>query len=85
MKIKYDVENISHNQSRMDDILTDTVLSMRSRDHCQEDSTDHEASDYSLMLPLHNEEELIDFEMKLLNKPFRLNVVRSNYVLIIDW
>lgn len=30
MKIKYDVENISHNQARMDNILTETIMNMGS-------------------------------------------------------
>lgn len=77
MKIKYDVENIANNQSRMDDILNDTVLKQNNFSNSQEDCNNI-ADDYSLMLPLHNEEELINFENNLLNKSFRLNVVSKH-------
>lgn len=61
----------------MDNILNDLLTNDRSVLN-QGDSvtvTINDDNDYSLMLPLHNEEELSDFENKLLNKSFRLNVV----------
>ncbi|KAL5238910.1 hypothetical protein ACI65C_006320 [Semiaphis heraclei] len=78
LKIKYDVENLTHNQNRMDNILNDLLTNDRSVLN-QGDSvtvTINDDNDYSLMLPLHNEEELSDFENKLLNKSFRLNVIK---------
>jgi len=50
LKIKYDVENISHNQSQMDDILTDTVLSIRSRSNFHEDTSANEEDDYNSLI-----------------------------------
>jgi len=60
----------------MDSILNDVVLT-NERSVLNQDSlnTASDDNDYSLMLPLHNEDELSEFENKLLNKSFRLNVV----------
>lgn len=78
MKIKYDVENIGHNQTRIDNILTDTILNMESiSSKGHENSNINDENDYCLLLPLHNEDELNNFEDKLLNKSFRLNVVST--------
>lgn len=76
LKIKYDIENLTYNQNRMDSILNDVVLT-NERSVLNQDSlnTASDDNDYSLMLPLHNEDELSEFENKLLNKSFRLNVV----------
>lgn len=76
LKIKYDVENLIHNQNRMNNILNDVILTNDRSILNQGDSvTINDDYDYSLMLPLHNEDELSGFENKLLNKSFRLNVV----------
>lgn len=73
LKIKYDIENLTHNQNRIDKMLSDVLTNERS---VQEDSiTVNFENDYSVMLPLHNEDALIEFENKLVNKSFRLNVV----------
>jgi len=76
LKIKYDIENLALNSNRIDNILTEVVLTNERSVLNQEDSiTINNDNDYSLMLPLHNEDVLIEFENKLLNKSFRLNVV----------
>jgi len=78
MKIKYDVENIGHNQTRIDNILTETIINMGSiSSNSHENSNINVDNDYCLLLPLHNEEELNNFEEKLLNKSFRFNVVST--------
>lgn len=60
----------------MDSILNDIVLTNEKSVSNQEGSiTTNDDNDYSLMLPLHNEDELSKFENKLVNKSFRLNVV----------
>ncbi|XP_060858683.1 uncharacterized protein LOC132936038 isoform X2 [Metopolophium dirhodum] len=75
LKIKYDIENLTHNQNRIDKMLSDVLTNERS---VQEDSvTVNYENDYSVMLPLHNEDALIEFENKLVNKSFRLNVVNG--------
>jgi len=77
LKIKYDIENLTHNQNRLNNILNDVILTNDSSVLNQGDSetTINDDNDYSLMLPLHNEDALSNFENKLLNKSFRLNVV----------
>jgi len=82
LKIKYDVENLTHNQNRMNNILNDVILKNDRSVLSLGDSvtTINDDNDYSLMLPLHNEDELSDFENKLLNKSFRLNVVSYSYI-----
>jgi hypothetical protein len=78
MKIKYDVENISHNQTQMDNILNETIINIGSiSSNGHENSNTNDDNDYCLLLLLHNEEELNNFEDKLLNKSFRLNVVSA--------
>uniref|UniRef100_A0A2S2NTZ0 DUF4806 domain-containing protein n=1 Tax=Schizaphis graminum TaxID=13262 RepID=A0A2S2NTZ0_SCHGA len=78
MKIKYDVENISHNQARMDNSLTETIMNMGSISSSSHENTNsNDDNDYCLLLPLHNEDELNNFEEKLLNKSFRLNAVNG--------
>jgi len=78
MKIKYDVENISHNQARMDNILTETIMNMGSISSSSHENTNsNDDNDYCLLLPLYNEDELNNFEEKLLNKSFRLNAVST--------
>jgi len=66
----------------MNNILNDVILTNNKSVLSQEDSvtTINDANDYSLMLPLHNEDELSDFENKLLNKSFRLNVVSYSFM-----
>jgi len=76
MKIKYDVENIGHNQTRIDNILTETIINMGSiSSNSHENSNINDDNDCCLLLPLHNEDELNNFEEKLLNKSFSLNNV----------
>lgn len=60
MKIKYDVENISHNQIRMD-ILNETIINMGSISNNRHHKTNDD-NDYCLLLPLNNEEKLNNFE-----------------------
>lgn len=56
LKIKYDIENLTHNQNRMDSILNDVILANERNFINQEGSiTINDDNDYSLMLPLHNE------------------------------
>lgn len=76
MKIKYDVENISHNQIQMDNILNEIIINMGSISSNGHDNTNDD-NDYCLLLPLNNEGKLINFEKKLLNKSFRLNFVSA--------
>lgn len=78
MKIKYDVENNGHNQTRIDNILTETIMNIGSISRSSHENANiNDDNDYCLLLPLHNEDELNNFEEKLLNKAFRLNVVST--------
>jgi len=73
LKIKYDVKTIAQNQFQMDKTLTDTVLQIKDNENSSE-----EIFDYDSLLPIENEEQLNEFESKLLNKHFRKNIV-SNF------
>eukprot|EP00102_Acyrthosiphon_pisum_P024014 XP_016661224.1 PREDICTED: uncharacterized protein LOC107884170 [Acyrthosiphon pisum] len=52
MKIKYDVENIGHNQTQIDNILTETIINMGSiSSNSHENSNINDDNDYCLLLP----------------------------------
>ncbi|CAI6359845.1 unnamed protein product [Macrosiphum euphorbiae] len=72
LKIKYDVETIAQNQLHMDRTLTETV---QAKDN---ENTSEELFEYDSLIPIGNEDQLDEFETKLLHKHFRRNVV-SNF------
>jgi len=84
LKIKYDIENLTHNQNRMDNILSNIVLTNeRSVLNNQEDSiTINHDNDYSLMLPLHNEDVLIEFEKKIIKQIFQIECCKLFFMLV---
>lgn len=79
LKIKYDVETIAQNQLQMDKILTDTVLQAKDNENNSE-----ELFEYDSFLPIENEDQLEEFEIKLQNKNFRRNIVSNfaEYILL---
>ncbi|KAF0752222.1 Uncharacterized protein FWK35_00011549 [Aphis craccivora] len=83
LKIKYDIENLTHNQNRMDKILND-LLTNNSSVINQGDSVTiiNDDNDYSFMLPLHNEDELSDFENRLLKQIFQIKCCKLFFILV---
>lgn len=59
MTIKYEVENISHNQIQMDIILNETIINKGSISSIGHDNTNAD-NDHCLLLPLNNEGKDID-------------------------
>lgn len=78
LKIKYDIETIAQNQIQMDKTLPDTVLQAKDTENISE-----ELLEYDSLLPIESEEQLDEFESKLLNKHFRKNIVSTFAVYII--
>ena len=80
LKMKYDVETIAQNQFQIDKTLTETVL----RANKDNENTSEELFEYDSLLPIENEDQLDEFETKLLNKHFRRNVVSNfaEYILL---
>lgn len=51
MKIKYDVENIGHNQTRIDNIFTETIINMGTIfRNSHKNSNINDDNDYCLLL-----------------------------------
>jgi len=73
LKIRYDLETLAQKQHHMDETISEMVLKL------QNSATSHsvqiitmsnQEDNHDTLLPISNEEELIEFETKLLDKSY---------------
>lgn len=72
LKIRYDLEILSENQLQIEKMLADIVYNKNKED---EELPGDGDNDFESLLPITSEDELTNFEIKLTNKKFKINVV----------
>lgn len=77
LKIRYDLETLSQKQHHMDQTISEMILKVQDNETRNEASVmfHNQMEDCDSLLPISNEEQLNEFETKLLEKIFKTNVV----------
>lgn len=78
LKIRYDLETLSQNQHHMDQIINNMNLKIQKNEARNETITTviaNQKDNCGSSLPITNEEEVIEFDTKLLDKNFMTYVV----------
>lgn len=79
LKIRYDLETLAQKQHHMDETISVifSKLQNSATSNTEQIITMSNQEDCDTLLPISNEEELIEFETKLLDKNFKTTVVCS--------
>jgi len=79
LKIRYDLETLTQKQHHMEESISEIVLKLQNgaTSNNEQFITMSNQEDCDTLLPISNEEELIEFETKLYDKNFKTSVVCS--------
>lgn len=79
LKIRYDLETLTQKQHHMEESISEIVLKLQNgaTSNNEQFITMSNQEDCDTLLPISNEEELIEFETKLYDNNFKTSVVCS--------
>lgn len=81
LKVRYDIETLAQKQHHMDEVMTEAILKINKEITNETTLMYNQGNDdFETLLPISNDEELLDFENKLKDKMFRSNVVCIKFI-----
>lgn len=87
MKIRYDIETLTQKQQEMNEINKSILNLLNNVDNLpvinNYEATTTNNDEYDNYMPIMNEDELIEFERKLVNTHFKAYVVCINFYFIV--